>query len=107
MAKAGGQQCREQEKEKEPRIAQLFSLRAHCSLREQSFERPPEIRAIKWIRQRELHEALEVAREVADVVPLLFLRQTHRHHPPPLLTQELDGVGELDLAALVRFDAPD
>src|ERR1035437_10324529 len=48
--------------------------------RQQALQRDPEIRAVQRIGQRELHEAFEVAREVADVVALFLRRELHGQH---------------------------
>ena len=82
----------------------------HCrtaAFAQQALQHLPEFFAVHRIGQRELDEALEVAGKIADVVALLARRQPHGHHPPALVAQQLDGIGELDLAALVGLDAAD
>src|ERR1035441_992195 len=74
---------------------------------QQALQRDPEIRAVQWIGQRELHETFEVAREIADVVSLFRGRELHGQHAAPFVAQELDGIRQLDFISLVRLHAAD
>src|ERR1035438_1101598 len=76
-------------------------------LRQQALQRDAEIRAVQRIGQRELHETLEVAREVADVVSLFLGRELHGQHAAPFVAQKLDGVRQLAFLALIRLHAAD
>src|SRR5690242_19858735 len=87
--------------------AQRRALHRGRGFREQAFQYAAEIRAVLRIGQREFDEALEVAREIADVVALLFGGKLHRDHAPALFAHELNRVGKLDLAAFIGFDAVD
>ena len=63
--------------------------------------------AVLLVIHGEVDERLEVRLEVADVVPLLLPREAHRVDGLALVEEYLDGIGYLELAALLRDGAVD
>src|SRR5258708_35072103 len=49
---------------------------------EQALQGLAKLRAVERVGQREFHETLEIAWEVADIVALLSGVETNRHHAP-------------------------
>src|SRR5262249_49595328 len=89
------------------KCARADSRALRGAAQEQLLQDLPELRPMRRISKRELHEGFEIAWEVSNVVAFFVRGELYRHHPLALLAKKPDGVGYLNLATLIGGDAAD